>query len=970
MGDRARQAAGTLLSGSNAAFVEMLYDRYLESPQSVGEEWRAYFASLPGNGADVAHGPIVGEIAHRAKHARFPARPPLGGEAPAPAAGADTADAERQMKVSHLITRYRFLGSRCARLNPLGQDSRDDPYRARLGLEGSGLGKADLGRTFRTDIVGLERATLAEIIDAMERAYCGTFSVEHRHIIDDAQRNWLQERVESAGQSPGLDPALRVRALDRLTAGEQLEQYLHTKYVGQKRFSLEGGESLIPLLDDLVGYASDRDVVEVVIGMAHRGRLNVLVNILGKLPSDLFSEFEGRHEIAGSSSGDVKYHMGFSSTLQAGERRVHLALAFNPSHLEIVNPVVQGSVRARQDRRKDPARRTVMPILVHGDASFAGQGVVMETLNLSQARGFKTGGTIHVIVNNQIGFTTSTPDDARSTFFCSDVAKMVEVPIIHVNGDDPDACVRAARLAFDFRREFGRDVVIDVVCYRRHGHNEQDEPMVTQPLMYKRIKALRTTREIYAERLVAEGVVGKDEPRAMIDRVRRLLDAQESTNPSVLPTDRSAFVDWGAFSDGEGEVDTHFDPGRLAELGRKVSEIPGSFVPHPRLKRVIEARRGMADGKLPVDWGMAENLAYATLLDEGYNVRLSGQDCGRGTFFHRHAVWHDQSRDRRDGGSHVPLRNLSEGQGDFLVIDSLLSEEAVLGFEYGYATTQPNALVVWEAQFGDFANGAQVVIDQFIAAGRVKWGRMCNLVMLLPHGYEGQGPEHSSARLERYLQLCAEANMDVCVPSTPGQVFHMLRRQMRRKLRRPLVVISPKSLLRHKNAVSPLSELADGGFRAVLPDTRDIDPARVRRVVLCSGKIHYELDEAREREGIDDVALLRLEQLYPYPEGELKERLAPYAKSTELLWCQEEPRNQGAWLRLRGLFTRVAGDQTLLVSMRPSSASPATGHASSHKREQTAVINGALGIGGAKPQRTAAVVVARKRPGRPRKKAE
>ncbi len=933
----------TPLSGGNVAFVEMLYDQYLKEPGSVSEEWRRFFTALGANGVEAIHSDIIDGIALRAKHrSHSPAGPAL----PSTSGPEDS----RQLDVHRLVTRYRVLGSRCANLNPLGYKEQSERYQSLLDPRKFGLTEADMSREYKSDIIGLETATLKEIVEAARQTYCGTLTVEYEHMTDDGQRDWLRNRFESVRSRPSFDDAKRMAILERLTAGEQLEQYLHTKYVGQKRFSLEGGEVLIPMLEELIEVASEHGVAETVISMAHRGRLNVLVNILGKLPSDLFSEFEGRHSMEGSS-GDVKYHMGFSSTLRTDNGKMHLALAFNPSHLEIANPVVEGSVRARQDRRKDSTRRSVMPVLIHGDAAFAGQGVIMETLNLSQTRGYQTGGTIHFIVNNQIGFTTSTPDDARSTFFCTDVGKMVEIPIIHVNGDDPDACVLATIIAYEFRQKFNRDVVIDIVCYRRHGHNEQDEPMVTQPLMYKRIRNLKTTRTIYAERLVADGTVRRDVPEKLIAVIRKLLDDQQSANPKVVPTEKSMFVDWKAFIGDDSDADTTFDAKRLAQLGAALSEIPPKFEPHSRLKRVLEARQGMSKGEMPVDWGMGENLAYASLLDEGYSVRLSGQDCGRGTFFHRHAVWHDQNRDRRDGGSHVPLRNISDKQGDFLVIDSLLSEEAVLGFEYGYSTTSPNTLVIWEAQFGDFANGAQVVIDQFIASGYAKWGRLCGLVLLLPHGYEGQGPEHSSARIERYLQLCAEANMTVCIPSTPAQVFHMLRRQMHQKTRRPLIVFSPKSLLRNKNAVSSMDELAAGRFQKVIADTSDIAARNVRRVVMCSGKIYYELLEARNANGIKDVALLRLEQLYPYPEKDLKETLGTYPNAKELVWCQEEPRNQGAWLRLRSLLHRMlTPGQELLISLRPSSASPATGLAAKHKEEQETVVQEALGIDGRQPQ--------------------
>ncbi|HEX6003696.1 MAG TPA: 2-oxoglutarate dehydrogenase E1 component, partial [Burkholderiales bacterium] len=705
--------------------------------------------------------------------------------------------------------------------------------------------------------------------------------------------------------------------------------------------------SQIPQLDLLLQNAGKAGVQELVIGMAHRGRLNVLVNIMGKMPKDLFAEFEGKHD-AHLLAGDVKYHQGFSSNVMTPGGPMHVTLAFNPSHLEIVNPVVEGSVRARQHRRRDFKGDQVLPVLIHGDASFAGQGVVMETLNLAQTRGYGTGGTVHIVVNNQIGFTTSDPRDTRSTLYCTDVAKMLEVPIFHVNGDDPDAVCLVTEIALDYRMKFHRDVVVDLVCYRRLGHNEQDEPMVTQPLMYKRIQKLPTTRKLYADRLVKDGVVSDAEAEEMITTCRNALDSGYHTNKTILSKYKPPFeVDWKPYigTRWNEKDDTRLPLETLKRLGERITTVPDNFKLHPRVQKIIEDRRLMAQGKLPLDWGMAEHLAYATLLNEGYSIRLSGQDTGRGTFFHRHAVLHDQNRERWDQGTYIPLQNVSPKQGDFVVIDSLLSEEAVLGFEYGYATSGPNELVVWEAQFGDFANGAQVVIDQFIASGEVKWGRLCGLTLLLPHGYEGQGPEHSSARIERYLQLCADYNMQVCIPATPVQFYYLLRRQMIRPYRKPLIIFTPKSLLRHKESASPLEEFANDKFNPVNEDwdAAEIDPGKVKRVIFCTGKVFYDLRAGRRERDIKDLPLVRIAQLYPFPHEEFRAQIERYKTATEIVWCQEEPRNQGAWRHIQHYLLRhLLPHQKLFYAGRESSASPAAGYKQLHDEQQKALVDMAL----------------------------
>jgi 2-oxoglutarate dehydrogenase E1 component len=937
--------SNSYLFGGNAPFVEELYEKYLVNPGAVPEEWRDYFDQmqmLPGSsgngGKDVAHAPVVESLAQRAKAGL------LGG--PGRSLATEPVAPERlQVAALLLVTSYRIAGSRWATLDPLKRLQR--PQVPELEPAYYDLSEADLDQTVNSgSFMGLDRVSLRTLIQALRDTYCRNIGFEYMFISDRAQRQWIQERVEPVRAVPKVSAERQKALLQKLTEAEQLERYLHTRYVGQKRFSLEGGESLIPSIDDLIQRAGGNGVQEIVIGMAHRGRLNVLVNVLGKMPKDLFLEFEGKQgqEL---SMGDVKYHNGFSSDITTPGGPVHLSLAFNPSHLEIVNPVVEGSVRARQRRRDDKTGDQVLPILVHGDAAFAGQGVVMETLNLSGTRGYGTGGTVHLIVNNQIGFTTSDPRDARSTTYCTDVAKMVEAPIFHVNGDDPEAVLFVTQLALDFRQKFHKDVVIDIVCFRKLGHNEQDEPFITQPLMYKKISQHPGTRKLYADRLVTQGVVPAEGPDAMIKKYRDALDTGQHTVNPVLSNFKSKFaVDWAPFLNSKwtDAADTHVPLAELQRLAERLTAIPEGFKLHPTVARVIEARKQMAEGKQPVDWGMAETLSYATLLSNGYDVRLSGQDSGRGTFAHRHAVLHDQERERWDEGSYVPLSNIGKDQGDFVVIDSVLSEEAVLGFEYGFSTAEPNALVVWEAQFGDFANGAQVVMDQFISSGETKWGRVCGLVQLLPHGYEGQGPEHSSARLERYLQLCADHNMQVCVPTTAAQIFHLLRRQMLRPFRKPLVVMSPKSLLRKKEAASSIKELAKGSFLTVIPEVDAIEPKDVKRVIACCGKVYYDLLVARRERREDHVAIIRVEQLYPFPHKQFAAEVKRYPNATEVVWCQEEPQNQGAWYQTAHYFREnMREDQKLHYAGRPPSASPAGGYKARHDERQKALVEQAFG---------------------------
>jgi 2-oxoglutarate dehydrogenase E1 component len=931
--------SNSYLFGGNAPYVEELYEAYLGDPAAVTQSWRDYFDKLQlvsgaGAGRDVAHAPIVESFAQRAKLGA--ARPPTA------AAALD----RKQVSVIQLVAEYRFRGAFLAQVDPLKR--REQPHIAELEPAYYDLTEADMDMVFNTgSLIGPEQATLREIIQALQDTYCGTLAVEYMYLSSRAEKRWIQERLEPVRAKPSYSAVYKQHILERLTAAEGLEKYLHTRYVGQKRFSLEGGDTLIPMLDNLLQRAGEAGVQELVLGLAHRGRLNVLVNILGKMPKDLFSEFEGKHDHA-LLSGDVKYHQGFSSDIMTPGGPMHLTLAFNPSHLEIVNPVVEGSVRARQHRRKDREGKEVLPVLVHGDAAFAGQGVVMETLNLSQTRGYGTGGTVHIVVNNQIGFTTSDPRDSRSTLYCTDVAKMVEAPIFHVNGDDPEAAVMAIEIALDYRMKFNKDIVVDLVCFRRLGHNEQDEPMVTQPLMYKTINQHPGTRKLYADKLVAQGVVTAADAEAKIATYRAALDGGYHTNKTILSNYKPPFaVNWAPYLNTKWNEndDTTLPLADLQMLAEKLTTVPPNFKLHGRVEKIIADRRMMGQGKMPVDWGMAENLAYASLLKDGFSVRISGQDSGRGTFFHRHAVLHDQNREKWDSGSYIPLRNIAPNQGDFVVIDSVLSEEAVLGFEYGYSTSEPNELVVWEAQFGDFVNGAQVVIDQFIASGEVKWGRVCGLVMMLPHGYEGQGPEHSSARLERFLQLCADYNIQVCVPATPVQMFFLLRRQMIRPYRKPLVIFTPKSLLRHKESVSPLDEFAASKFKPVNADWDEtVRPEQVKRVIFCAGKVFFDLMAARKEKGVKDVAIARIAQLYPFPHEDFQAQIDRYGNAREILWCQEEPGNQGAWHRIQHYILRhMRPDQVLAYAMRASSASPAVGYLSLHNEQQKMLVDAAFG---------------------------
>ncbi len=921
------------LSGRNAAYIEALYEDYLNDPQGVSNEWSQYFETLS-NGqmgpVDVSHQAIrqqFRDLATKPKFAAFAPQAPL---------------LEKQRAVDHFIEAYRRFGHLNAKVDPLGITS---PADQRLQLSHYQLLDSDLNQTFQTrGLLPNAQATLSEIHTALQHCYTSTIGVEYSRISDETEREWLRDYVERRLPSAKHDVKTKRNILKQLTAAEGLEKYLGINYPGQKRFSIEGGDSLIPLLDQLAKRARMVDIREVVIGMAHRGRLNVLLNVIGQSPKELFQEFDGTKDY-GMTSGDVKYHRGFSSDVKTEAGPIHLSLSFNPSHLEFISPVVMGSIRARQERSDSQKRYDyAMAVLIHGDAAFAGQGIVMESLNMSQTRAYHIGGSIHIILNNQIGFTTSDPRDARSSHYCSDLAKMIDAPVFHVNGDDPEAVIDVAQLALDYRCQFNKDIFIDLVCYRRHGHQEVDEPRATQPMMYQHIMKKETPRALYAKQLLQEGVCAQDEVDQWIEDYRKRLDEGLST----IETNHRGLSEhyasnWTRFIDSHWStlVNTAASKKKIVSLAKKLEALPEGFKLQRNVAMIMEARKKMTQGERPLDWGYAETMAYAMLLDEGYPVRLAGEDSRRGTFFHRHAVLFDEN----SGESYTPLLHLAKDQAHLQVYDSLLSEAGSMGFEYGYAKTDPNALVIWEAQFGDFANGAQVIIDQFISSGWQKWNRLNGLVLFLPHGHEGMGPEHSSARLERYMQLCAQDNMQVVVPSTPSQIFHLLRRQVLRPYRKPLIVMTPKSLLRHPLAVSSLDDLAKGCFQLVIPEVDKLNGNKVRRVVLCAGKVYYELLTKRREQKIDDIAIIRIEQLYPFPYEELSVALKSYPNANEIVWCQEEPKNQGAWFITRDrLMKSLPEGKQISYAGRQPMAAPAGGYPSLHIKQQTELVMLALDI--------------------------
>ncbi|GAA4497920.1 2-oxoglutarate dehydrogenase E1 component [Pseudaeromonas paramecii] len=919
----------TPLAGANASYLEQLYETYLQDPDAVEACWRDYFADLPApTRPEEPHSPIKERFRQLALagHARR--------------ATMEVKTDARQIQVLQLINSYRVAGHELADLDPLGLWQQTP--RPELGLSYYQLTEADLDCTFHvgTYLGCPQEVPLRQLLTSLQRTYCGSIGAEYMHMTSLEEKRWIQQRLEPTEGQIELSAQCQRQILDDLTGAEGLERFLGAKFPGAKRFSLEGGDMLIPMVKELIRHAGEEGCKEVVIGMAHRGRLNMLINVLGKKSQELFDEFAGKH---GESwgTGDVKYHQGFSADFATAGGNVHLALAFNPSHLEIVNPVVIGSVRARMDRLGDKSGKLVLPITIHGDSAIAGQGVVAESLNMSQTRAFGVGGAVRIVINNQIGFTTSNPKDTRSSAYCTDVAKMVQAPIFHVNGDDPEAVIRVTRLALDFRNTFHRDVFIDLVCYRRNGHNEADEPTATQPIMYQKIKVHPTARQRYGERLVARGLLSEDEPEQMVQAYRDALEKGACVVKEWQPMSQQYQMNWTPFlgHDWDIQYDSSYPLEALQQLGESLTRYPANFPLQRQVGKIYDDRLAMSRGERPVDWGFAETLAYATLVKQGFRVRLTGQDSGRGTFFHRHAVLHNQD----DASLYIPLRHVDDKQAPFEVYDSVLSEEAVLAFEYGYATAAPAGLTIWEAQFGDFANGAQVVIDQFVSSGEQKWGRLCGLTLFLPHGYEGQGPEHSSARPERYLQLCAQHNMQICMPTTPAQVYHMLRRQMIRPMRRPLIVFTPKSLLRHPQAISTLDELANGRFQNVIGEQETLDPAQVRRVVLCSGKVYYDLLEARRKAEQKQVALIRIEQLYPFPHAELAEVLKEYQQVRDFVWCQEEPQNQGAWYCSQHHFWEaIPSGARLRYVGRPASASPAVGYISLHMKQQKALVEDAL----------------------------
>jgi 2-oxoglutarate dehydrogenase E1 component len=947
--------------GINAGYVEELHARWQHSPQSVEEGWRRLFegngangqapSALPavaGPGKENGNGWIVGDGAAPAARDRV-APPPVNGHAlPAAAyreAVRDTviAATELQSRVAQLVNAYRVRGHLFANVDPLGNPSEAHPE---LELAHFGLTDADLDKTFSTTgMSGLhERATLRQIVAHLSETYCSSIGVEFTQIEEPEPRLWLQDQMESTRNRAQLDRTELVRILTKLTEAEIFEQFIHKNYIGSRRFSLEGAESMIPMVDLLVEAAAQHGIEEIVIGMAHRGRLNVLVNVLGKNVRQIFAAFDDKQPERFLGQGDVKYHLGYSSDIQTQSGKpLHLSMAFNPSHLEFVNPVVEGRVRAKIDRRK---RKSTMALLVHGDAAFMGQGVVEETLNLSQLEGYTTGGTIHLVVNNQIGFTT-VPGDSRSTRYCTDITRMLRVPVFHVNGEDPEAVIQVTRLAMEFRQRFKEDVVIDMYCYRKYGHNEGDEPRYTQPLMYSLIDKKPTVRDVYVERLVAAGHISRDEADAIAQERRATLDkALEEARKGDYNTMPEAMGGvWAPYKGGADasvpEVSTAFPKEKLIEVLDQLRKMPAEFHPNRKVLNIVDVRYEKATNGKPLDWGAAEHLAFASILLEGHGIRLSGQDSRRGTFSHRHATLFDTET----GEPYTPLAHLASpgqsGVGRFEVYDSPLSEQGVMGFEYGYSLDRPDKLVMWEAQFGDFANVAQVITDQFIVSAEDKWSRLSGLVLLLPHGFEGQGPEHSSARIERYLQLAAEDNIQVVNPTTPAQIFHLLRRQVKRLWRKPLVVFTPKFLLRAPEAVSTIDELATGSFQRVIPDTT-ADPGKVTKILLCSGKVYYDLAAEREKRRRDDVAIVRLEQFYPLSPA-LGKALAPYREGTPLVWVQEEPRNMGGWYFINARRDDLFGDRhPLLLASRPESASPATGSKAAHDLEQRLLLEEAF----------------------------
>lgn len=955
------------LKSANASYIDELYESYCRNPESVDPTWRYFFEGLELNGLNGLQPtvPASGGISSAQKSTPEPTSPAAASK-PSVAPQAAQASPPVQMpvsgstelsaeaRVSELITSYREHGRLLAKMDPLSSPPESHPF---LELSRFGLSQEDLGKVFFAGrLIGLQPCPLSEIVTRLKETYCQSIGVEFTHIHDTTERDWLLSKMESSRNRENLDVETKKLILKRLSESETFERFLHTRYVAQKRFSLEGGESLIPTLDCIFEVGAELGADEFVVGMAHRGRLNVLCNTFGKKPEFIFTEFEGTYKADTSmGEGDVKYHQGYSADIQTRrQKKVHLSLASNPSHLEFVNPVIEGGARAKQQLRKDSERTKVVPISIHGDAAFAGQGVCYETINLSQLTGYRTGGTIHIVINNQVGFTAP-PEDSRSTPYATDMGKMLQVPIFHVNGDDPEALWFVAKLCIEYKQKFRKDVFIDLICYRKHGHNEGDEPTFTQPVLYKKIKSHKSTRELYSDRLIAEGVITASESQDIINSINEsLIKSQAITKAEAPKPPISVFQgQWQGLkrpteSDLFKPVLTFVPETTLKELAEKLNAMPKDFQLHSKLSRFFEARlKAVREGK-GIDWGNAETLAFASLLVEGNPVRLSGQDSERGTFTHRHSVLNDFET----GMKYAPLNHLQEGQAVFEVYNSHLSETGVLGFEYGYSLADPQSLVIWEAQFGDFANGAQVIIDQFISSSESKWQRMCGIVLLLPHGFEGQGPEHSSARLERFLQLCGKNNMFVVNLTTPAQFFHALRRQLKRDFRKPLVVMSPKSMLRNPLAISEMKEFTHANFEEVLDDpTLENEKAaqNVQKLILCTGKIYYDLFNERNTAKRADVAIIRIEQLYPFPADKLEKIIARYKNLKNILWVQEEPRNMGAWTYLFSLwhggysnFQTKAGGKPLQYVGREICAAPAVGSHKLHEVEQHDLIQKAI----------------------------
>ena len=921
------------ISAGHSAYLESLYEKYISDPSQLSSEWIEFFDRLPNHptsNGEISHQNIIKEFKNLTRSKTV--------------TKATTSVDERQGKVIRLIQSYRNRGHRLASLDPLGLIERENIED--LTIEFHGLFEADLDDGFYTDTFVCEskKMKLRDILSNLQEIYCGNIGIECNHIMESRERRWFQQKFESKLRDYSFKKKEKLNIYERLNSAEGLAKYLSAKYPGMKRFGIDGSESLVPLVENVIQNFGSMGASQICFGMAHRGRLNLLVNVLGKLPSDLFSAFDEDFELEGASTGDVKYHLGFSSNFNTPGGEVHVSLFNNPSHLEIVDLVVIGSVRARQDRIGDYDRSKVVPVLLHGDASFSGQGVVMESLQMSQTRGFTVGGTVHIIVNNQIGFTTSNQNDSRSTDYSSDVAKMIQAPVIHVNGDDPEMVINAAKIACKYRNKFKKDIVIDLFCYRRRGHNEADDPSATQPKMYKKISKHPSVLSLYEKNLIKEKVLTEENAKNIKKNYRKSLEGGKTVakNLAEKPNDELWF-DWNPYMGIKWwpKVDTTFKKNEFIKLANEICSVPKSFNLGSQATKIFNDRIDMTNSKVMANWGYAESMAYATLLSEGYPIRISGQDVRRGTFSHRHACVFDSS----SGDGYIPLANIADKNNTkFDIYDSLLSEEAVLAFEYGYSATWPSGLTIWEAQFGDFANGAQVVIDQFIVSAQHKWDRLSGLVMLLPHGYEGQGPEHSSARIERFLQLCASENIQVCVPSTPSQIFHLLRRQAIRKMRTPLVVISPKSLLRNPRAVSSINELHDGKFSCVIDD--DVKNNLVKKVIMCSGKVFYDLDNKRKEQNIKHLALVRIEQLYPFPYDDLEEILVKYKNADEFIWCQEEPLNQGAWFshrhRIQRVIDRINSKIEVSLVSRPAAAAPAVGLMKLHLQQQEDLVKEAL----------------------------